>query len=69
MALRLKELRRKRKLSQRQLSKRAGVSRSYISELESGKYDPTRVICRLKKALNCSFDELINCEVNEDDRG
>jgi transcriptional regulator with XRE-family HTH domain len=61
MALKLKELRRRRKLSQRQLSKRAGVSRSYISELESGKYDPTKTICKLCNALDCAPNELVDC--------
>lgn len=59
MPLRLKELRRKRKLSQRQLSRRAGVSRSYISELEKGIYDPTKVIVKLCIALECEPNQII----------
>lgn len=59
MSLRLKELRRRKKLSQRQLSKMAGVSRSYISELEAGIYDPSKVIVKLCVALKCEPNELI----------
>ncbi|MCM8710505.1 helix-turn-helix domain-containing protein [Clostridium sp. SYSU_GA19001] len=59
MPLDLTRLRKKKKLSQLQLSKRAGMSRSYISELESGKYDPSKTICRLCKVLECEPNELI----------
>lgn len=59
MPLNLTKIRKKRKLSQRQLSKKAGVSRSYISELESGKYDPSKVIVKLCIALECEPNELI----------
>lgn len=60
MPLRLKELRRKRRLTQISLSRRAGVSRSYISELEKELYDPTTtIVCKLCKALNCTPNDLI----------
>jgi transcriptional regulator with XRE-family HTH domain len=59
LPLNLARLRKKKKLSQRQLSKRAGVSRSYISELESFKYDPSKVICKLCIALECTPSELL----------
>jgi transcriptional regulator with XRE-family HTH domain len=60
LPLRLLQLRRKKKLSQVQLSKRAGVSRSYISEIEKGVYDPTtKIICRLCRALNCTPNDMI----------
>jgi len=66
MSLNLTKLRKKKKLSQRQLSKRAGVSRSYISELESGKYDPSKVIVKLCIALECEPNQLITgWEVNK----
>lgn len=66
MPLNLAKLRKKKKLSQRQLGKRAGVSRSYISELEAGIYDPTKVVCKLCIALGCTPNELITgWEVNK----
>lgn len=69
VALNLTKLRRKKKLSQLQLSKRAGVSRSYISGIEAGKYDPTtNIVCKLCKALGCTPNDLIKCEVDENDR-
>lgn len=45
----LKRLRQDRRLSMRQLSKSAGVTVSYISELESGRVSPT--IATLRKVL------------------
>jgi transcriptional regulator with XRE-family HTH domain len=69
LPLNLERLRKRKKWSQKQLSERAGVSRSYISELEAGKYDPTtKVVCLLCRALNCTPNDLIKCEVNEIDK-
>jgi transcriptional regulator with XRE-family HTH domain len=59
MPLKLAELRKKKKLSQRQLGKRAGVSQNYISELEAGIYDPTKVIVKLCIALKCEPNQMI----------
>jgi transcriptional regulator with XRE-family HTH domain len=59
MPLRLEELRKKKKWSQRQLGKKSGVSRSYISELEAEKYDPSKVIVKLCIALKCEPNQLI----------
>jgi predicted transcriptional regulator len=59
MPLRLEEYRRKRHLSQVDLSYISGVSRSYISELEAGKYDPTKAICKLCFSLQVEPNELI----------
>ena len=61
MPLRLEQIRRSRKMSQLQLAKKSGVSRTYISELESGKYNPSKTLCKLAKALDCSLDDLVNC--------
>lgn len=64
MRLKIKELRKKKRLSRRQLSLKSGVARGYISELESGKYDnPTiKVLCKLCKILGCTLEELVDCE-------
>lgn len=61
MSLRLKEMRMNRGMSQLQLSKKSGISRSYISEIEHGIYDPSKVICKLCKALDCTPNDLIDC--------
>ncbi|MDF2578374.1 MAG: Helix-turn-helix domain [Chlamydiales bacterium] len=62
MSLRLREVRMARHQSQLTLGKSTGISRSYISEMENGRYDPTTgTICRLCKALNCTPNDLIDC--------
>ncbi|WBW95281.1 helix-turn-helix domain-containing protein [Oceanirhabdus sp. W0125-5] len=67
MRLKIEELRKKKKLSRRQLSLKSGVARGYISELESGKYDnPTvRVLVKLSKVLCCTLDELVDIDDEE----
>lgn len=46
--------------SQQDLADKAHIGRSYISELENDKYQPTApVIVGLAKALKCSTDYLI----------
>lgn len=52
MALRLKQLRKRRKMSQEQLAEKAGVSRSYLARVETARQDPTlSTIEKLAKAL------------------
>lgn len=43
MLLKLEPVRRSKGMSQAELAKKAGASRSYISELESGKHVPSMV--------------------------
>lgn len=63
MRLKLSEVRRARGWSQRKLGMISGLSRSHISEMEKGMYDPTiKTICRLCKALGCTPNDLIDCE-------
>lgn len=60
--IRLKELRRQKRWSQSKLGRISGVSRSYISDIEAGRYKPTAdIICKLCKALNCTPNDLIVC--------
>ena len=60
----VKELREELGLTQGQLSIKSGVSKSYISEIESGKYDPTvSIVCKLCKALKCTPNDLIDCQL------
>lgn len=61
MLYRLKELREKRKMSQEELSEKAGVSRQIISLLESGNDEvntTTATLQKLSVALNCSLSEI-----------
>lgn len=56
----LKHLRTIQNLSQAELSRRSGVSQTYISELEAGKKQPTYpIIKKLAAALGVSIAELI----------
>ena len=58
---RLKALRRHRKLNQRVLAKRAGVTQPYIVALEKGRENPTLdVLERLAKALRVPVAELLS---------
>lgn len=59
----LKEIRRQRGISQMELSRRADVSHSYISELENNLKSPTiDIICQLAKALECEPEDLYKCD-------
>lgn len=64
MILLLEEKRKSKKLSKSKLSQLSGVSRAYISEIESGKYDNPGIksVCKLCKALDVTPNELINEE-------
>lgn len=49
--------------SQKELSDKAGVSQTYISELEAGKKQPTVLIAqKLATALGITLSELLNEE-------
>jgi transcriptional regulator with XRE-family HTH domain len=53
VAARIKTLRERRGLTQEQLAERAGVSRTYLARLETGKQDPTlSTIEKLARALS-----------------
>lgn len=55
----IKECREKLGLSQEQLSMKSGVSRSTISEIETGTHSPTiEVALRLAQALGASVESL-----------
>ncbi len=63
---RLKELRKKMKLSQQQLANKTGISIKNIGAYEEGRADPpVKNLLLFKKAFNCSsIDELISQESN-----
>ncbi len=66
MKIYLVNIRKQKNLSQKELSKKSGISESYISQLESGSHDnPGRkVICSLAKALECTLNDLFGCDGN-----
>jgi len=56
----LREIRRRRELSQERLALDAGLDRTYISLLERGLRNPTlRIIVRLADVLDSSLSEII----------
>ena len=61
MKLKTKELRKIKKMSLAQLSRKSGVARGYLCELEGGKYTNPggEVICKLCKALGTTPNDLI----------
>ena len=60
LAKRLKQLRAKNGLTQRQLAQRAGVTLAYIGRLETGHYDPQlSTLRKLAKALKVTVAELV----------
>lgn len=64
LKLKIKEQRLKKDWSIRKLSILSGVARGYLSELEHDIYENPSiyVLCKLKKAFNCTFDDLIDCD-------
>lgn len=61
MTKRIREWRAKRKLSQRELAERSGVSREYIARLELGQHDPTvGTLEKLAKALGVPVSALLD---------
>lgn len=57
---RIKHVRNCRSLTQVKLAERAGMSRSYLADLERGKYNPTLEMLRaISGALNVSVGELL----------
>lgn len=62
LSSRLKEIRESKKMTQQELSEKAGLHLTYVGHLELGKYHPTVfVVWKIAKALGVSADKLINC--------
>jgi transcriptional regulator with XRE-family HTH domain len=60
LAMRLKQLREKRGMSQEVLAKEAGISRSYLARLETARQDPTlTTLEKLAKALRVKIGVLV----------
>jgi transcriptional regulator with XRE-family HTH domain len=60
VAMRLKQLREKRGMSQEALAEKAGISRSYLARLETAKHDPTLTMLeKLARALGVKIEALV----------
>lgn len=60
LSIRVKELRRERKWSQKELGEKVDVSESFISKVESGKKQPSRdVTTKIAEVLNVTTDYLL----------
>lgn len=48
-------------MSQSELANKTGISRSYLSDLESGRFKnpAVSILCKLAKALDCRLDDLV----------
>ena len=58
--MRLKELRKRRGLSQAEVAIAAGISREYLARLEAGQHDPTvGTLERLAKVLKVKLSALL----------
>ncbi len=60
MIIKLKEMRNKRELTQRQLAKICGIDQLTLSTYETGKTHPRLdALCQIAQALNCTLDDLV----------
>ena len=67
LGLKLKKLRQERGSTLKMLSDRAGISVSYLSEIEKGKkYPKPERLLALADALDVPFDELVSLKVAEE---
>jgi transcriptional regulator with XRE-family HTH domain len=58
--MRIKQLRKKRKMSQAALAEAAGISRTYLARLETFRHDPTlSTLEKLAKALGVPIARLL----------
>ena len=61
----IKEIRLKKNMTQEELSRKSGISESYISELENNLKMPTILtLCKLAEALNVEVLELYKYKKN-----
>lgn len=60
VAMRVKEWRERRGLTQEQLAEKAGISRTYLARLETARHDPTlSMLEKLAKALRVKVGRLL----------
>ena len=60
LAMRLKQLRKRRGLTQKQLAKKVGLSHGYLARLEIGMHDPPlSTLVKLAKGVKVPVAELV----------
>lgn len=66
---RIKEIRKNKNITAYQLSKKVGITRAYLSELENGKrLNPTlRILSDIAEALEVNIKDLFYTELDIDD--
>ncbi|SEG56334.1 DNA-binding transcriptional regulator, XRE-family HTH domain [Bacillus sp. ok061] len=72
LSIRIKELRKEKKWSQRELGEKVDVSESFVSKVESGKKQPSReVTTKFSEVFNVTTDYLLgrseDPELNEEE--
>ena len=61
VAMRIKEWRERRKLTQEQLAAKAGISRGFLARLETARHDPKlSTLEKIAKALKVDIAKLLN---------
>ena len=69
LGARIREIRKRRRLSQEKLAERAGISAQYISNIERGRENPTLdLLLRLADSLRVSLGDMCDFESLEDRR-
>ncbi len=69
LGARIKEIRRRQRLSQEKLAERAGISAQYVSNIERGRENPTLdMLLRLADSLRVSLGGMCDYESMEDQR-
>jgi transcriptional regulator with XRE-family HTH domain len=59
--LKIKEFRKTKKLTQKQLAERVGISRSFLGELENGKWDiGLDLLIKISISLEIHYSDLIS---------
>ncbi|HFK1685314.1 transcriptional regulator [Bacillus anthracis] len=67
LSVRIKELRKERKWSQKELGEKVDVSESFVSKVESGKKQPSReVTAKIAEVFNVTTDFLLGRSDEED---
>ena len=64
----IKYLRKNKKLSQKELAERMGITQQAVAKWENGDALPDIINCqKLSELYKVSIDELVNCEINVDE--
>ena len=62
----LKRRRVEKSLTQRQMSKKLGITQSQYSKIETGETDPTKYLNKLSRILKCEPNDVFSGQILED---